>query len=190
MQTSLKHTVATQKGGCLGWPWCTLIFLYLPSKNWCPETSLGYYRSDLTLIQSLHSSRQRKPATVILFVFMPCGSLHLFTIQIHYSIQNTQWPYISIFLHSIPEVHRPFFNKQCCINCCTWDRHSYNEALLLKEARCRQFGHFPVMGLTLGQTKGDVAAVKGCFMLFLCRGSCHPEDRLSNRSRQAKLNPS
>lgn len=31
-----------------------------------------------------------KPLIVILFVFMPLGSLHLFTIQIHYLIQNTQ----------------------------------------------------------------------------------------------------
>lgn len=122
---------------------------------------------------------------------MPCGSLHLFTIQIHYSIQNTQWPYISIFLHSIPEAHRPFLYKQHCINRCTWDRHSYNEALLLKEARCRQFGHFPVMGLTLGQTNVDVfAAVKGCFMLFLSQGSRQPAGGLSNRSRHAKLGPS
>lgn len=122
---------------------------------------------------------------------MPCGSLHLFTIQIHYSIQNTQWPYISIFLYSIPEAHRPFLYKQCCINRCTWNRHSYNEALLLKEARCRQFGHFPVMGLTSGQTNTDAfAAVKGCFMLFLSQGSCQPADGLSNRSRHAKLSPS
>lgn len=122
---------------------------------------------------------------------MPFGSLHLFTIQRHYSIQNTQWPYISILLHSIPEVHRPFLYKQCYINCCMWDRHSSNEALLLKEARCRQFRHFLMTGLTLGQTLCDVfAAVRGSSMLYLPQGSCHQADRLSKRSKHAQFNPS
>lgn len=140
-----------------------------------------------------HYTTQHRRSHLQSFYLSSClfGSLHLFTIQIHYSIQNTQWPYGSIFLHSIPEVHRPFLYQQCCINYCTWDRHSYNEALLLEEARCRQFRQFPVMGLTLGQMLCDVfAAVKGCFMLFLCQSSCPQKDRLSKRSKRAKINPS
>lgn len=44
-----------------------------------------------------------------------------------------------------------------------------------------------MMGLTLGQTNGDVfAAVEGCSMLFPCQGSHPPETRCSTRSRHAK----
>lgn len=127
------------------------------------------------------------------FICLHAFLVHYTCLQYKYTIQykilNDHM--VVIFLHSIPEVHRPFLYQQCCINYCTWDRHSYNEALLLEEARCRQFRQFPVMGLTLGQMLCDVfAAVKGCFMLFLCQSSCPQKDRLSKRSKRAKINPS
>lgn len=56
-----------------------------------------------------------------------------------------------------------------------------------KRSQMRHLGRFPVMGLPLGQTNGDVfAAVEGCFMLFPCQGSHPPESRHSSRSRHAK----
>lgn len=57
---------------------------------------------------------------------------------------------------------------------------------VLKEARRGHLGHFPGMGLTLGQMNSDVfAAVEGCFMLFPPPASHLPAARIT-RSRHAE----